>query len=58
MGQQKWKPKIKVTCNHCKTKHDEDIIEFVSIEEDIQGRDVVTFVCPICNKTSKSYRLG
>jgi hypothetical protein len=64
---------IKVSCNDCKRSTDESIVElqsgslvlirdnktylFVNIEEDIQGRDVLTFVCPYCNTTQKSYRV-
>mgnify|MGYP003132491330 CR=1 FL=1 len=48
---------IKVSCNDCKRSTDESTVEFVNIEEDIQGRDVLTFVCPYCNTTQKSYRV-
>jgi len=31
-----------------------DSVEFVNIEEDIYGRDVMTFVCPSCQNQVKS----
>jgi len=51
-------PKVKVICPTCKTLFNEDAVEFVNIEEDIQGRDLLTFVCPVCKESKKSYRLG
>ena len=48
---------IKVMCNDCKQSTDESKVEFVNIEEDIQGRDILTFVCPYCNTTQKSFRI-
>ena len=32
--------------------------EFVNIEEDITGRDILTFVCAKCNTVHKSLRFG
>jgi len=49
---------ITVTCTECKESHDEAKVEFVNIEEDFEGRDVLTFVCPACGKTVKSLRRG
>lgn len=50
--------KIKVYCIFCKAYFDEKKVEFLNIEEDIQGRDVLTFRCPGCGRTSKSCRYG
>ena len=36
----------------------ENTVECVNIEEDFQGRDVVTFECPLCKATHKSLRRG
>ncbi len=33
-------------------------VQFVNIEEDISGRDVLTFICPKCGSEHRSYRLG
>lgn len=49
---------IYVTCPRCHTRHDERAVEFVDISEDIQGRDLLTFVCPTCYETVRSYRIG
>jgi hypothetical protein len=32
----------------------DDIKETLNIEEDFDGADVLTFVCPLCGKTHKS----
>jgi len=47
---------VTLTCNGDKV--DEDTVEFVNIEEDMQGRDLLTFVCPECGKEHTAYRLG
>ena len=49
---------IKVRCSKCKKDFDEKKVEFVGIKEDIQGRDLLTFVCPDCGNTCESYRFG
>ena len=49
---------IQVFCGDCQTYFDEEKVEFVDIEEDIQGHDVMTFKCPICKKEKRSKRLG
>lgn len=49
-------PSIK--CYYCDatfTKPDE--VETLDIEEDAEGKDVVTFKCPLCNQTRKSHVL-
>lgn len=37
---------------------DEDMVEFVDIEEDFEGRDVLTYKCPICDQIHRSKRFG
>jgi len=49
---------IKVYCTECKEWHDEKKVEFLDIEEDIQGADVMTFRCPDCGTRQKSRRYG
>jgi len=49
---------IVVTCTKCKTTSDERDVTFVDIEEDMQGRDLLTFVCPSCGQTVTAYRRG
>lgn len=49
---------IKVNCSKCKQMVDEQDTTFVNIEEDFEGHDVLTFVCPICGTTQKSKRYG
>ena len=36
----------------------EDEVDCTNIEEDMQGRDVVTFDCPNCGEEDTSLRLG
>lgn len=50
-------PKIQVFCGDCQTYFDEEKVEFVDIEEDVLGHDVMTFKCPICKKKQRSKRL-
>lgn len=33
---------------------DVEDVKFLNIEEDVQGRDVMTFECPICGESHKS----
>lgn len=54
----KFQKKITVLCSKCKERHDEQDVEFLNIEEDLWGRDVLTFKCPSCKATSKSLRFG
>lgn len=37
---------------------EESDVEVANIEEDIQGRDVLTFRCPVCAEYHKSLRVG
>lgn len=34
----------------------EDEVTFVNIEEDFEGRDVLTFRCPVCGEVHQSHR--
>lgn len=47
-----------VTCPCCKEQYRSGEVETVNIEEDFEGRDVVTFVCPECKKEVKSLVRG
>jgi len=53
-----WIPEIKVYCKECGDWVKESDTEFVDIAEDIQGADILTFVCPFCNTVQKSRRYG
>jgi transcription elongation factor Elf1 len=39
-----------VTCQACAIEHEVTKVETLNIEEDSQGRDRVTFECPVCDK--------
>lgn len=41
-----------------KDRVSEEDVEFLDIEEDAEGRDVLTFTCPQCGETHKSLRFG
>lgn len=41
-------------CSTCKESKDEEKTEFIDIEENIYGEDVLTFICPDCKKEQKS----
>jgi DNA-directed RNA polymerase subunit M/transcription elongation factor TFIIS len=47
---------VTLSCN--KDRVSEDAVKFINIEEDMQGRDVLTFECPICKQEHCSLRLG
>jgi len=49
---------IKVKCRRCKHDFDEEDVEFVNVEEDFFGADILTFVCPECGQTTTSNRRG
>ena len=36
----------------------EEDVQFENIEEDMQGRDILTFTCPECGEQHKSLRVG
>lgn len=43
-----------VLCLECSEEHLTSEVELVNVEEDIQGRDVMHFVCPVTKVTTKS----
>jgi hypothetical protein len=49
---------IKVHCSTCDEWVDEKEVEFLNIEEDIEGKDLLTFVCHICKTKNKSHRVA
>ena len=54
----RYKRTIYVRCHKCDDWIDEEKVDFIDIEEDFQGRDVLTFKCPICKVTARSLRRG
>jgi uncharacterized Zn finger protein len=47
-------PVMFVKCEECGEDHYSDEVVTENIEEDIMGRDVLTFVCPNTGNTTKS----
>ena len=47
------KPLI-VVCTEFSKEHDTESVKFLNIEEDIQGRDIMYFECPITNLEASS----
>ena len=43
-----------VVCTECSEEHSTADIEFSNVEEDIQGRDIMCFICPVTNVETKS----
>ena len=43
-----------VICSECGEEHLTTEVEFLNVEEDFQGRDVMYYTCPITNKPTKS----
>jgi len=43
-----------VTCKECGQRHDTESVEFLNIEEDQYGYDLMTFTCPVTGKATKS----
>lgn len=54
----RFKKTIRVYCGKCQEFVDEERTEFINIEEDFQGRDLLTFICPDCNTQQRAYRVG
>ena len=50
--------KLSVYCKHCQESKEVGRFKPINIEEDIQGMDIVTFKCPDCKTTQKSYIRG
>lgn len=48
---------VKVYCDECQEYQDEAKTKFINIEEDIFGRDLLTFECPKCKTEQKSLRV-
>ena len=45
---------FEVLCDQCGERHYTDEVEFLNIEEDYQGRDVMYFKCPVTGKITSS----
>jgi len=43
-----------VICTECGQNHFTTEVEFLNIEEDMQGRDVMHYTCPITKQPTKS----
>jgi len=43
-----------VRCAECQDRHYVDEVEFLNVEEDYMGRDIMHFVCPKTLNESKS----
>jgi hypothetical protein len=50
--------RIYVNLSCIQDKIDEREVETIDIEEDFQGRDILTFKCPECGKTHRSLRFS
>ena len=47
-----------VRCPLCGEEHLTDEVEFLNIEEDFEGRDVMTYTCPVVGEPAKSLVWG
>lgn len=47
-----------VRCTECGEEHFVEEVEFVNVEEDFQGWDLLTYICPVTGKEVKAYVLG
>ena len=43
-----------VICPECSEEHSTVEVEFLNVEENIQGQDVMYFVCPVTHTDTKS----
>ena len=43
-----------VVCTECSEEHSTESLKFLNVEEDIQGRDIMFFVCPVTNLEARS----
>jgi hypothetical protein len=43
-----------VICSECSEEHLTTEVKFLNVEEDMQGRDVMYYVCPITNTETSS----
>jgi len=53
----KFERKVQVRCSKCDAWIEEELVEFRNIEEDMQGKDILTFKCPECKTVQKSHRV-
>jgi len=53
-----YEKEIKVFCRKCREWINEREVEFVDIQEGIEGEDQMTFRCPKCKTKSTSTRVG
>jgi len=49
---------IKVLLDCSREMVDEQTVKVENIEEDLHGRDVLTFTCPACGQQHQSLRFG
>ena len=47
-----------VVCTECSEEHDTSEVKFLNIEEDMEGRDIMYFTCPVTNLDTKSLVYG
>jgi hypothetical protein len=43
-----------VVCRECSEEHTTEEVEFLNVEEDMQGRDVMFYVCPVTQTQTSS----
>ena len=43
-----------VICPECRQEHKQGQIKTLNIEEDYQGRDTLTYICPVTKQTTKA----
>jgi len=48
-------PTAHVHCQFCSEWKPADIVEFLDIQEDIDGKDIMIFSCPSCKHTVQSF---
>lgn len=56
MGQYERTIFVMMSC--CKERINEQLVEFIDIYEDSEGRDMLVFKCPECKKHHTSLRFG
>ena len=52
-----WARSVKVMLTCIKEYKLESDVEFVNIEEDFEGRDLLTYICPECGEQHESFRV-
>ena len=53
-AEQFFEKKYYAYCSACHEKHETCDVEFLNIEEDIQGRDIMEFKCPKTDTVQRS----